>query len=145
MMRYFDQQNKKLDELMDKTRETRQCLAGLEQDVRQPRLTMEADVISDKKTRKRTEDARTDGVVSGDKSSAQVDHYPMSLTGFGDNFTEPPVLFYCRDDALVDKGAAALKPCLSPVEMRTLTAAGGFLTTGTAFTATRTIFHQTSL
>ena len=45
---------------MEKTRETRQRLAGLEQDARQPRLAMEADVASDKKTRKRTEDAAAD-------------------------------------------------------------------------------------
>ena len=43
-----------------------------------------------------------------------------------------------KNDALVDKGAAAPKPCLSPVERHT-TAAGGLLPAGTASTAMRTI------
>ena len=68
----------------------------------------------------------------------------MYLTSFGDDSTEPPALPCCRDDALVDKGAKASKPCLSPVEMRTLTAVGDLLPARTASTATRTIFHQPS-
>ena len=57
MNKYLD---KKLDEYVEKMSETRQRLARLEHDARQPRFTMEADVISDKKTRKRTEDAAAD-------------------------------------------------------------------------------------
>ena len=106
---------------------------------------MEADVKPDTKTRKRTEDAAADRAKHGDSSSAKkADPDPMCLTSFGDDCTEPPALPY-RDDAIVDKGAAAPKPCLSPVEMRTLTAAGGLLPAGTASTATRTIFHQPPL
>ena len=48
----------------------------------------------------------------------------MCLTSFDDDSTESPTL-PCEDNALVDKDAAAPKPCLSPVEMRTLTVAGG--------------------
>ena len=104
---------------------------------------MEADdVTSDNKTRKRTEEAASDRVMCGDSSSAQVDHDPICLTSFGDDSTEPPALPCCRDDALVDKGAEVPKPCLSPVETRTLTATGSLLPAGTASTATRTIFHQ---
>ena len=56
-----------------------------------------------------------------------------------------PVLPRC-DDVLVDKGAVAPKPCLSPVEMRTLTAAGGLLPTGKTSTAMMmTIFPQLPL
>ena len=44
-----------------------------------------------------------------------------------------------RNDALVDKGAAAPKPCLSPVEMRTTTAPGGLISANIASTATGTI------
>ena len=47
----------KMGELADKMRATKQRLAGLEQDARQPRLAMEADVPSDTKTRERTEGA----------------------------------------------------------------------------------------
>ena len=45
-----------LDELMEKTRETRQCSAGLEHEARQPRLATEADAPTYTKTRKRVED-----------------------------------------------------------------------------------------
>ena len=103
---------------------------------------MEADVTSEKKTRKRTEDTAADQVISGNSSSAQVDHDPMCLTSFGDDSTKPPVLPCYRDDALVDKRAAALELCLSPVEMRTLTVTCGLLPTGTASTAIRTIFAR---
>ena len=68
----------------------------------------------------------------------------MCLASFGDDSTKPLVLPYCRDNALVDKDAAAPKPCLSSVEMRTLTTAGGLLPAGTASIATRTIFPRFS-
>ena len=55
--------------------------------------------------------------------------------------TEPPA-HPRRDDVLVDKGASAPKPCLSPVEMRTLTAAGDLLPAGTASTTMKTIFSR---
>ena len=103
---------------------------------------MEADVKSDTKTHKRTEDAAADRAKHGDKSSsARVDPDPMCLTSFGDDSTEPPAL-PCMDDAMIDKGAEAPKPRLSPVEMHTLTAAGGLLPTGTASTARRTVFPR---
>ena len=54
---------------------------------------------------------------------------------------EPPTLPR-RDDVLVDKGAAVPKPCLSPVEMRTLTAAGNLLPAGIASTVTRIVYYQ---
>ena len=99
----------------------------------------------DTKTRKRTEDTAADRVNYGDSYSAKkVDPDPMCLTSFDGDSTKPPAL-PCRDDAMVDKGTAALKPCLSLVEMRTLTAAGGLRPTGTATTAKRAIFHQLSL
>ena len=60
----------------------------------------------------------------------------MCLTSFGDDSTEHPALPCCRDDAMVGRGAEAPKPCLSPVEMLTLTPAGGLLPAGTASTAT---------
>ena len=48
----------------------------------------------------------------------------------------------CRDDVLVDNDAAAPKSCLSPLEMRSSTAAGGLLPTGKTSTATRTTLDQ---
>ncbi|CAM9124457.1 unnamed protein product, partial [Ascophyllum nodosum] len=51
--------SRKMDELAEEMRATNKRLASLEQDARQPRLAMEADVPADKKTRKRTEGAAT--------------------------------------------------------------------------------------
>ena len=78
MKSHIDQQRWKVrriygydDEFMDMTRETRQCLAGLEQEAWQPRLATESDVKPDTKNRKRAEDAAADRVRSGDSFSAQ--------------------------------------------------------------------------
>ena len=141
----FDQPDKKLDEPVEKTRGTRQRSASLEEDARQPRLAMEADVISDTKTRNRMEYIAAERVISGDNSSVKVDTDPMSLTSSGDDSTEPPASPCSRDDTLVDNGAAVLNPRLSPVEMRTLTAADGLLPAGKASTATRIIYYQPRL
>ena len=53
----FDKSDRKLDELADEMRTTKQRLAGLGRDSRKPRLNMEADVPSYIKTRERTEGA----------------------------------------------------------------------------------------
>ena len=106
---------------------------------------MEADVTEDKKTRERTEGASA--VVQakrGDSCSAKrVQAGPRSSTSFGIK-AEPPALPR-GDDVLVDIGTAAPNPCLSSVEVRTLTAADGLLPIGKASTATMTIFHQLPL
>ena len=103
---------------------------------------MEADVKTDKKTRERTEGAAAAVQAKhGDRCSAKIFQAgPTSSTSFGKK-AEPPAL-PCRDDALVDIGTAVPKPCLSSVEMRTLTAAGGLFPTGKTSTATKTIFQQ---
>ena len=44
MESHFDQQDKMLDDITEKIIETRQRLAGLEQEARKPRLATEADV-----------------------------------------------------------------------------------------------------
>ena len=48
---------KALEEITEDMKMINRRLASLEQDARQPRLTMKADVPADKKTRERTEDA----------------------------------------------------------------------------------------
>ena len=104
MRTYYDQQDGKLDELIEMAKETKQRLAGLEHYARQPRLAMEADVTSDKKTRKRTEDAAADRAKHGDSCSTKsVDAGLTSATSFG-MAAEPPALPF-RDDALVDTKA----------------------------------------
>ena len=143
MKSHFDQQDEKLDELMEKTRETNQRFAGLEHEARQSHLTMEADVTPDTKTRKRMKDAAADRAkLRNSCSTKRVDGGPTSLTSFGMKAKSPALP---SDGALVDKGAASPKPCISPVDARMLTAAGGLLPTGIASTATRRIFHQPTL
>ena len=122
-----------------------QRLAGLEQDPRQPRLAMEADGPSNTKTSERTEGAaRAVQANHGDSFSAQrVQDGPKTSTCFGVK-AEAPALPY-RDDVLVKNGAAAPKSCLSPLEMRSPTAAGGLLPTGEISTATSTTFNHSTL
>ena len=137
----FDEWTRHFDLRLEDNKEknTNRRSAGLEQEARQPRLATEADGEPDKKTRKCTEGASAaDRVMNGDRSSARVDGDPTSLISFG-MIAEPPAL-PCRDDALVDKGAEAPKPCLSPVEMRMPTAAGGLLPPCIASTVMRSIF-----
>ena len=124
----FNKSDRKLGDLADEMRTTKQRLSALEQVARQPRLAMEVDVSSDTKTRERTEGAAT---------AVQVKHGDDSI-GFGDDSTGLPVLPCSRGDTLVDNGAAAPKSFLSPLEMRMLTATGGLLPASTASTATRT-------
>ena len=86
-------------------------------------------MTSDKKTRKRMEDVAEERAKHRDSCSAKrVQTGPTSSTSFGMK-AEPPALSR-RDDVLVDKGAVAPKPCLSPVKMRTRTAAGDLLPAG---------------
>ena len=122
-----------------------QRLASLEQDARQPCLAMEADVTADKKTCERTEGAAAAVQAKrGDSCCAKrVQAGPTSSPRFGMK-AEPPAL-PLRDDVLVNIGAAAPKPCLSSVKMRTLTTADGLVPTGKTSTATMTIFHQPPL
>ena len=120
-------------------------LASLEQDARQPRLAMEADVPPDKKTREHMEGAATavQAKHGGSYSVKRVRIGPIRSTSFGVK-AEPPTL-PCRDGALFEKGAAVLKSCLSLREMRTPTTAGGLLPTDKISTATRTACDQPPL
>ena len=91
----FGQQEKKL-------RATERRSASLEQDARQPRLAMEADVPSDTKTCQRTEGAAaTVQAKYGDNCSVNlVDPDLMCLTSFGDGSTGPSAFPFSKDDAL---------------------------------------------
>ena len=93
---------------------------------------MEADAPLDTKARERTKGtAAAVQAKHGDSYSAnRNDPNPTCLTSFGDDSTEPPALPCSRDDALVGNGAAAPKSRLTPLEMRTPTAADGFLPAG---------------
>ena len=123
-----------------------QRLAGLEHGARQPRFTMEAGEPADTKTRERMKGAATAvQAMHGDSfPTNRVDRGPKTTsTSFGVKPKSPALP--CRDDALVENGAAAPKSCLPPLEMRTITAAGGLLPTGETSTATRTTFDYSTL
>ena len=130
------------DEPTENMRRANQRLVGLEQEAQQPCLAMEADVKPDTKNRKRTEGATAAEQAKHRDScfSKRVQAGPTSSTSFGMK-AEPPAPPR-KDDVLVDKGAAAPKPCLSSVKMRTLTVTGDLLPAGKASTATRMIFYQ---
>ena len=98
---------KALEEFKEDVRRIIQRLESLEQDARQPRLTMEADVTAAKKTREHTEDAAAAVQTKhGNSCSAKrVQADPTTLTSFCLK-AEPPALPR-RDDVLVDNGAAA--------------------------------------
>ena len=127
------------NEIKKDLRSMNQRLASLEHDARQSRLTMEADGPADTKTRERTEGAATlvQAMHEDSFSVYRVDPYPMCSTSLGVK-VEPPAL-PCRDEVGVENGAAAPKSFLSPLEMRTTTAADGLLPTGKASTATITL------
>ena len=103
-----------MDELADEIRETKQRLAGLEQDVWQPYLAMEEDAPSDTKTRERTEAVASAVQAKHEDSCSakRIQAGPTSSASFGDDFTGPPVLPCSRRDALVGNGATAPKSCL---------------------------------
>ena len=121
-----------------------QRLTSLEHGARQPHLAKEAE--TDKKTRKCTEGAaKAVQAMHGDSFTAnrvQADPNTTS-TSFGVK-TGPPAL-PCRDDFVVENGAAALKSSLSPLEMCTTTVAGDLLPIDEAFTTTRITFYQPHL
>ena len=125
---------------------TDQREGSLEQDARQPRLAMEADGPTNTRTRERTEGTLTAvQAMHGDSFSAcRVDPGPKTnSTNFG-MMAELPDL-PCREDILVEDGAAAPKSCLPSLEMRSLTAAGGLLPTGGTSTTTKTTFSKSPL
>ena len=126
-------------------RRMHQRLASLEHDVWLSRLAMEADVPADEKIHEGTEGAATAvQTMHGDSCSAKrVQDGPKNSTTFGLK-AEPPAL-PCRDDVLVENGAAAPKSYLSPLEMRTPKAAGDLLPNGETSTSTRTTFDQSTL
>ena len=141
---YSDRWNKKLDEISAEMKKMDQHVTRLEHEARQPRLAMEADGPADTtKTRERTEGAATAvQAMRGDGfSTRRVEPGPTTnSTSFGVK-AEPPAL-PCRDDSMVECGAAAFELCLPSMEMRPSTAAGGLVPTGDAFKASETTLNE---
>ena len=138
------QQEKRLDRI---TRLLEQLSECLKHEARQPRFAVEADGPADTtKTHERTEGAATAvQAMRGDCFSARrVEPGPNpNSTSFGVK-AEPPT-FPCRDDVVVECGAAASESCLPSMEMGPSTAAGGLVPTGEASTTKETNFNQPPL
>ena len=136
-----------LIELKKDLRSLDQRLAGLEPDARQPRLAMVADGQANTKTHERTEGAAKKAVqaMDGDSFSAsRVDPGSKTNTTSFDVKAKPPAL-PCRDNVLVESGAAAPKSSLPSLGMRSPTAAGGLLPAGEASIVTKAAFNQPPL
>ena len=102
----FDQQEKKLNEIMKMMRGTSQRQASLEHDARQPRLAMKADEPADTKTRERTEGTATAvQAMHGDICTAQKVYGPKTSTSF--DLKAKPLDLPCREDVLVENGATS--------------------------------------
>ena len=136
---------KVLREYKNYLRSLDQRLASLEYDARQLRPAMEANRPADTKTRERTEGTATAvQAMHGDSfSQRRVHDGPETSTCFGVK-AEPSALS-CKDGVVVENGATAPKSCLSPLEMRTISATGGLLLTGTISTAMKTTFDHPTL
>ena len=140
MMSHFEEHMDKLSDVID------QHMTRAEHGTRQPRLAMEADGQASTKTRERTGGAATAvQAMRGDCFSARrVEPDPtINSTSFGVK-AEPPAL-PCRDDSVVECGAAAFESCLPSMEMRPSTTAGGLVPTGDASKASETTFNKPPL
>ena len=136
MMNHFEEQT----EILEKR------LIRLEHGARQPRLAMEADGQADTETRERTEGAAT--AVQAMRwdcfSARRFEPGPnTNSTSFGVK-AGPPAL-PCRDDGVVESGAAAFESCFPSMEMRSSTAGGGLVPTGKASKASETTSNQPPL
>ena len=133
----FDRWNRKLDEVLD------QHVTSLEHGARQPRLAMEADGRANTKTRERTGGAATAvQAMHGDGFSARrVEPGPNTNSTSFDVKAEPPAL-PCRDDVVVECGAAASESCLPSMEMRPSTAAGGLVPSDKSSKASETTSNE---
>ena len=142
-MSHFEE---KMDELSEEMIMMDQHVTRLEHGARQPRLAMEADRQASTKTRERTEGAATAvQAMRGDCFSARrVESGPTTnSTSFGVK-AKPPAL-PCRDDSVVECGAAAFESCLPSMEIRPSTAAGGLVPTGDASEASETTLNKPPL
>ena len=144
--RVMSEMGEVLEEITEDLRSMNQRIASLEQDARQPRLAMEADGQADTKTGERTEGAaKAVQAMHGDSFSAsRVGPDPKTTSTSLGVKTDPPALPF-RDEVLVENRTAAPKLCLSPLEMRSPTAADSLLLAGETFMAAKTTFDHPTL
>ena len=140
---YSDRLDKKMDEISEEMRKMNQHVTRLEYGARQLRLAMEADGQADTEIREHTEGAATEvQAMRRDCFSARrVEPGPTTnSTSFGVK-ADPPTL-PCRDDSVVECGAATFESYVPSMEMRSSTAAGGLVPTGEASTASETNLNE---
>ena len=144
MKEAFDRWDKQVDEMSD---EMKKRLTRLEHEARQPRLAMEADWPADTtKTRERTDGAATAlQAMRGDCFSARRSEPGPNTNSTSFGVKAGPPALPCRDDSVVESGAAAFESCLPSMEMRPSTAAGGLVPTGEASKALETTSNQPPL
>ena len=102
MTNLFDRDKTRFEEI--KLKRTNQRLAELQHRAQQPRHATEADVKTDKKTRKWTESVAADDKKHGDIFSTRAEVGSTSLTRFN-NIDKPPASKTYIGDALVNEGA----------------------------------------
>ena len=126
-----------LKEIKEDLLSMNQRVASLEQDTQQPHLVMEADGPVDTKTREHTEGAaKAVQAKYGDSCTAKrVQSGPKTSISFG--VKAKPRVLPCKNDVIVENGAAAPNSYISALEMRTTTAACGLLRTSKTSTATK--------
>ena len=141
MKEAFDRWDKQLD-----ADETKKRLTRLEHGAQQPRLAIKADGQADTETRERMEDAAiaVQAMREDCFSARRVEPgLNTNSTSFGVK-AEPPAL-PCRDDSVVECGAAAFESCLPSLEMRSSKAAGGLVPTSEVSTASETTLNEPPL
>ena len=107
---------------------------------------MDADGQANTKTRERTEDAATAvQAMRGNGFSARLVEPGPNTNSTSFSVKAEPHALPCRDDVVVESGAAASESCLPSLEMRSSTAAGGLVSTGEASTAKEINFIQPPL
>ena len=138
MNRRLDKWDNNLDRMDDKVKDKAKKSksinrpAGLQQlQAQQPRLVVKAGAFLDKRDRENKEAFAPHG-RSGDISSNRVHDDPMGWTSFGNTTVLSALTIICSDDALVNEGPEASKPCLSSVEIRKAVPAGDLLHAGSA-------------
>ena len=135
-----------MDELIRERSCIDQRLTRLEHDARQPRLTMEADGPANTKTRERMEGTATIvQAMHGYSFSAHWVEPGPKINSTRVGMMIESLALSCRENVLVEDGAAAPKSCLPSLEICSPSAAGGLLPAGDTSTATKTTFNKSPL
>ena len=146
VIKFSDESLWRLEKFTENLRSRHRRVASLEQGDWQPRLAMEADGPADTRTRERMDGAATViQAIHGDRCSANRVQVGPKTTSTSFVVNGEPSALPCRDDVVVENGVATPKSCVSPLEMRTTSAAGSLLPTVQTTTATWTTLDRPTL